>query len=119
LQLINQMVNKDNRFGLVVRLEASEILRAAQTYIGLVETLGRRATVLPVVFDRVVKQIEIDHPGLRHQAEQSMSISDALETVSGWLERVAERDPALFRQLTERITLKRAAPVATKEPINV
>lgn len=119
LQLINQMINKDNRFGLVVRLEASEILRAAQTYIGLVETLGRRATVLPRVFDRVVKQVDIDHPALRHQAEQSMSMSDALETVSGWLERVAERDPALFRQLTERITLKRTADAVTKEPVNV
>ena len=99
------MINKDNRFGLVMRLEASEILRAAQTYITLVETLGRRSVVLPVVFERVVQQIDRDHPELRHQSDENMSMSDAIETVSNWLERVAERDPALFRELTERIKL--------------
>ncbi len=118
LQIINQMVNKDNRFGLVMRLEASEILRAAQTYITLVETLGRRGVVLPIVFDRVVKQVEIDHPGLRHQADDSMGIGDALETVSNWLERVADRDPALFRQLTDRIKLGRKKPEPIKEITN-
>ncbi len=118
LQLINQMVNKDNRFGLVMRLEASEILRAAQTYISLVETLGRRSVVLPIVFERVVKQVELDHPGLRHQTDASMSMGDALETVSNWLERVAERDPALFRQLMERIKLGTTKPEPIKEVTN-
>lgn len=118
LQIINQLVNKDNRFGLVMRLEAGEVLRAAQTYITLVETLGRRETVLPVVFDRVVKQIEHDSPGLRHQADESMNIDDALETVSNWLERVADRDPALFSQLMQRIRLSQKKPTTEKEAVN-
>lgn len=118
LQVINQMINKDNRFGLVVRLEASEILRAAQTYITLVETLGRRGVVLPVVFDRVVKQVEHDFPGLRHQSDETMSVGDAIETVSNWLERVAERDPALFKTLTDRIKLSRNKAKPVKEVTN-
>lgn len=103
LQIINQMVNKDNRFGLVMRLDASEMMRAAQTYMTLVETLGRRNTVLPVVFAKVVAQVEIEYPGLAHQDDVTMSVSKAIETVTNWLERVAERDPILFRQLLERI----------------
>lgn len=118
MQIIGQMVNKDNRFGLVMRLDASEMLRAAQTYITLVETLGRREVVLPVVFDRVVKQVEMDHPDLRHQSDENMSIGEALEIVSNWLERVAERDPALFRQLTERIKLSNKPAEPIKEIIN-
>lgn len=118
LQIINQMVNKDNRFGLVMKLEASEMLRAAQTYITLVETLGRRGVVLPKVFDRVVAQVEVDFPGLRHEHDESMSIASALEIVSNWLERVAERDPALFQQLMSRIKLgsKPTKVMDIKEP---
>lgn len=121
LQIINQMVNKDNRFGLVMKLEASEMLRAAQTYISLVEKLGRRGAVLPKVFERVVKQVEIEFPELRHEKEDSMSVAAALEIVSSWLERVAERDPALFQQLMTRIKLggnTSSKIMDIKEPIN-
>ena len=106
MQIINKTVNKGNRFGLVVKIESSEILRAAQTYLNLVETLGRRQTVMPVVFERVVQQVPKDHPAILHLGDNSMSISDALETVTNWLERVAERDPVLFQELVGRIKLK-------------
>jgi predicted unusual protein kinase regulating ubiquinone biosynthesis (AarF/ABC1/UbiB family) len=109
--IINQMVNKNNRFGLVIRLEASEILRAAQTYMTLVDTLGRRNEVLPNVFAQVIAQVEKDHPELRHENEDTMSIANALDTVSNWLERVAERDPALFAELMHRIRLNKTVDV--------
>jgi hypothetical protein len=119
LQIVNEMVNKDNRFGLVMRLEASEMMRAAQTYITLVETLGRRNVVLPIVFDKVVKKTEFDFPGLAHQGDATMSISTALETVTNWLERVAERDPLLFKQLMDRIRLPVSSTISdVKEPEN-
>jgi hypothetical protein len=118
LQIINQMVNKDNRFGLVMRLDASEMMRAAQTYMTLVETLGRRNEVLPVVFSKVVAQIEHEYPGLAHQDDASMSVGRALETVTNWLERVAERDPILFRQLLERIRPATRTIDDVKEPEN-
>ena len=121
LQIINQMVNKDNRFGLIMKLEASEMLRAAQTYITLVEALGRRGAVLPNVFEAVVKQVNIDYPGLRNQHDERMSIANAFEIVSNWLERVAERDPVLFQQLMRRIKLGGGSPqkvMDVKEPAN-
>lgn len=111
LQIINQMVNKNNRFGLVMKLEATEILRAAQTYMTLVDTLGRRSAVLPHVFNGVVEQVGRDHPELAGQSEDHISIADALDTVSNWLERVAERDPALFRQLMTRIKLNKSVDI--------
>ncbi|HUD10604.1 MAG TPA: AarF/ABC1/UbiB kinase family protein [Candidatus Saccharimonadales bacterium] len=104
-QLMNQMVNKNNRFGLVLKLEASEILRAVQTYITLVDALGRRNVVLPKVFSNVVERVEREHPELAHDNDDDLSVSQALDIVSKWLERVAIRDPALFRQLVNRIKL--------------
>lgn len=108
IQIMNQVVNKNNRFGMVLKLEASEILRAAQTYITLVDALGRRGKVLPEVFANVVSRVEREHPELVHDNEDELSVSAALDIVSKWLERVATRDPALFRQLVNRIKLGNA-----------
>jgi hypothetical protein len=48
-----------------------------------------------------------------------MSISTALETVTNWLERVAERDPLLFKQLMDRIRLPVSSTISdVKEPEN-
>jgi predicted unusual protein kinase regulating ubiquinone biosynthesis (AarF/ABC1/UbiB family) len=112
LQIINQMINKDNRFGLVMRLEASEVLRAAQTYITLIESLRRRDSVLPRVFSEVIAKVDREHPELRHQQEDTMSVGAAIETVTRWLERVAQRDPALFRQLMTKIRISGDKPLA-------
>ena len=57
-----------------------------------------------------------------HQHDDQMSIADALEIVSNWLERVAERDPALFQQLMTRIKLGKVTPekvMDVKEPVGV
>jgi hypothetical protein len=103
LTMINQVVNKQNRFGLVLTVQSSEILRAAQTYITLVETLGRSKQVLPIMFRKSVNQISIDKPELNFEAPPKISISGALNIVTKWLERVAERDPMLFRKFMAQI----------------
>lgn len=105
LHILNQMINKDNRFGLIMKLEATEMLRAAQTYITLVDSLGRKGIVLPKVFDRVVHQVAAEHPEIVSAGDDSMSAGDAIDTVTRWLERVAERDPNLFSQLIARIRI--------------
>lgn len=119
MQIVNKTVNKGNRFGLVVKIEATEILRAAQTYSNLVETLGRRKQVMPVVFKMVAEQVPKDHPTILHGDANDMSISDAIDTVTNWLERVAERDPVLFQELVGRIKLKTGGNRKSKETRHV
>jgi hypothetical protein len=123
IQVLNQMINKNNRFGFVMKLDSSEILRAAQTYITLVDTLGRRSVVLPRVFREVCERVEREHPELLQQDDESVSVSQALEIVSKWLERVAMRDPKLFSQLMKRVKLNGAssavpAPAPKKEEVH-
>lgn len=104
LQTFNQTVNKGNRFGFIMRFESSEILRAAQTYMSTVEALGLRKEVLPQVFAEVVSQVRVKHPEYTTNNEKSLTVSDALEVINGWLERVATRDPVLFRQLMQQLS---------------
>lgn len=115
LKVFNQVVNKGNRFGLVVKLNASEMLRAAQTYMTLLEAIGDRRYILPRVFAEVQRRAAAEHPELLHQSDDAVSISEALETIHRWLERVAQRDPALFRQLVKRIKLHRSKDDSTEK----
>ena len=110
LGVINNVFNKNNRFGLVVKLEASDILRAVQTYSALVTSLGRYQQVVPEMMDRVVRDVKRLYPDLVNDTSDQITISDAIDTITGWLERVAERDPALFQRLMRKIRL-------TKNPI--
>lgn len=103
LQIFNQIVNKGNRFGFIMRFESSEILRAAQTYMTTVEAMGLRTDVLPVVFEQVVAETRRQHPEYTAMTDKNLTISQALEIANSWLERVATRDPMLFRQLMSKL----------------
>lgn len=111
-----QMVNKGNRFGLVVHLESSEILRAAQTYVAMIEALDVRNDVLPDLLQRTVTRVTNEHADIIHEADRIPTVSQALDTVNHWLERVATRDPVLFRQLLGLMTFARAN-TATAPPV--
>lgn len=114
LSVINRLVNKGNRFGLVMRLEASDILRAVQTYTALVSSLGRYQTVVPPMMDRVVKDVQNLYPESIADDDNQIGISEAIDIIMKWLERVAERDPALFRQLMSKIRLGSNQPAVKK-----
>ncbi|GAC1391153.1 MAG: hypothetical protein NVSMB46_02620 [Candidatus Saccharimonadales bacterium] len=106
LTIINSIVNKGNRFGLVMKLESSDIIRAIQTYTTLVSSLGRFQQVIPSTMDHVIQDVRNDYPEVLTDNDDHIAVADAIEIILNWLERVAERDPALFRQLVGTIRTK-------------
>lgn len=100
---INRVVNSGNRFGIVVKLDDSEMLRAAQSYITLVDSLGLKATVLPEAFHDGLQQVAAERPEYTQEEEPNISVNRAMEVISKWLERVANRDPALFKTFVTKI----------------
>lgn len=118
LSVINKLVNKGNRFGLVMRLEASDILRAVQTYTSLVGSLGRYQQVIPPMMDKVVQDVQRLYPEVIADQDNQIAVGDAIDIIMKWLERVAERDPALFRQLMAKIKMGSVKPVKpSKKPV--
>jgi hypothetical protein len=111
LSVINKLVNKGNRFGLIMRLEASDILRAVQTYTSLVGSLGRYQQVIPPMMSNVVRDVQKLYPEVINDGDNQIAIGDAIDIIMKWLERVAERDPALFRQLMSKIKMGNVKPV--------
>jgi hypothetical protein len=108
LHAFGQIANKDNRLGLVIRLESSEVLRAAQTYIAMLEALNRTG-MYPHILARAVEKIAREHPNIIHETDPSLSASQAIAIINKWLERVALRDPMLFTQLLRRISPREEA----------
>ncbi len=103
LVLVNKVVNNGNRFGLVMKLEATEILRAVQTYTTLISRLGRYEQVVPKIMHHAVNDIRQSYPEVTAKYEDNIGMGEAIEVITRWLERVANRDPALFQQLMHRL----------------
>ncbi len=103
LSSINQVVNSGNRFGIIVKLDDSEMLRAAQSYITLVDSFGLKGSVLPNAFNQGLSYVAKERPDYTKESDISMSANRAMEVISKWLERVANRDPALFKTFVSKI----------------
>lgn len=105
LSTLNQVVNSGNRFGVVVKVEDSEMLRAAQSYITLVDSLGLKSAVLPQAFQQGLEYVGKERPEFTQETESTMSLNRSLEIISKWLERVATRDPGLFKIFISKIRM--------------
>jgi len=103
LSTINQVVNNGNRFGIVLKLDDTEMLRAAQSYITLVDSFGLKSNVLPDAFRDGLAHVAKVRPDYTKENEVSMSANRAMEVISKWLERIANRDPALFKTFIGKI----------------
>ncbi|MFO0971204.1 MAG: AarF/ABC1/UbiB kinase family protein [Candidatus Saccharimonadales bacterium] len=113
LGTINQVVNSGNRFGIIVKLDDTEMLRAAQSYITLVDSFGLKGSVLPRAFKEGLEYVAKERPDYTKEGEVTMSANRAMEVISKWLERVANRDPALFKTFVNKI---KAAEATAKPP---
>ena len=115
LSTVNQVVNSGNRFGIIIKLDDTEMLRAAQSYITLVDSFGLKGSVLPAAFKKGLDHVAKVRPDYTKENEVNMSANRAMEVISKWLERVANRDPALFKTFVSKIkTAEKQAPAAKK-----
>jgi hypothetical protein len=87
-----------------MKIESADTLRAAQTFDGILTNLGIRHLVVGDVLRTVNARVLDEMPWLATETEPGMSVGHAIETVANWLERVADRDPALFKELTSKIS---------------
>ncbi len=106
IKTINQLTNKNNRFGLVMRIESADMIRAAQTYITLVESLTS-SQVLSRVFSRALETLRREHAELTRDDDNPVSLGRAVEIIASWLGRVGERDPQLFSVLSRKMNAEK------------
>jgi hypothetical protein len=103
------VINEGNRFGLRLRHDAPNFIRAAQMFVVLAEGLGCKREVFTKVFGAVVDQVEADQEVLEGM-QRVGDIDRALQVVAAWLDRVSAKDPALFRRLYGQIKGQEKVP---------
>lgn len=115
ITLINKVANQNNRFGFKMKVESTEMIRAVQSGITLVDSLNLYPQVMPLVYEKVIKQVADKQPELSGTNDPDMTINQAIDILYGWMERVANRDPALFQNLMSKLHLKSATDKASGE----
>ena len=101
----NKMMNEGNKFGLILKLEDTSIMRSSQSFMTLLYSLGLYKKILPKITSRVLESARAKYPEITHDVA-TVSMGEAIETVSAWLERVAEKDPQLFKELSTKLRQK-------------
>lgn len=97
-QFFEKTINEGNRFGLNISFDGSVLMRAASTYMSIVDGFGYREEVIPGVFEDVIADIENSGITLESKPETT-EVSRAIEILSDWIEDITDRDPFLFRDL--------------------
>jgi len=100
----NKVFNSGNRFGLILKFEETAMMRSAQSFTSLMVALGLYKKVMPRVTERVIKQVEKTYGSELHTSEP-VSLSDAIDVVTSWLERIADKDPKLFNEISRKIRM--------------
>lgn len=106
VMLFNRIANQNNRFGFNLKVEATEMLRATQSALSLIDSFGMYQQVMPGVYSRVLETVGEVYPELSSRGDPDMSAGQAIDVLYGWLERVANRDPALFQSLMSKLQIK-------------
>lgn len=100
--VFGKIVNQNNRFGLRLKNDSPNFLRAVQMFIILAEGFQCKLAIMPNVFERVITQVEAEQD-FADNIEQNPDINRALEIVAAWLDRVSSKDPILFNRLCKHI----------------
>ena len=107
ISILDNLANQDNRLALQTRVEDSQVIRAGLAFHSLLANLGLYQQVMGPVYEKVIPRIQEAYPALRTQSDPEMSSGLALDIVSSWLERVANRNPSLFRELIAHLQLSK------------
>lgn len=102
---VNNVINDRNRFGLVGKMQDADMMRSWLTYNNFLKSIGKRQ-LISRIYDRIMTQVEKEMPELESDEPPHISLATAVDIMSSWLERVAQRDPMLFRQLMSQLHFK-------------
>jgi len=98
-RLVNNTINEGNRLALELDVDGALITKAAQMYMMVLHSLGMKRGVMRNVFARTIEAVE-NNPDIDLKPAPQPDIAAAIETITRWLEKIAERDPLLYRRLT-------------------
>ena len=121
ISLFDRLINNNNKFGFRIKIQDAEMLRAIIAPSYFIDALGLFKPVMSITYPKLIKQVNKVYPELQTQAEPTVSNSAAIDIIFGWLERVANADPALFNHIVKKLQLSQAliARSSNNQPLTV
>lgn len=98
--LFTQVINKGNRFGLHLTLEAPAFARSTQIFLHIVHRLGCDKQLLRRSWERVLAANQNLQPA-QSAAYDNETIDYSMHTIASWLERLHYSDPGLYKRITQ------------------
>ncbi len=107
LRLFRQSVNEQNRLGIVMTSDAADMLKSTITFLEVIRSTGEYKESFPVIYHSLQRSIAFADSGqmAASQSKPNPLPEHALEFLSSWLSRIADKDPFLYRQITAKISL--------------
>ena len=105
--MFDRIVNRNNRFGFSMSIPDAEMMRAIMSFITLIDSLGVFREVMQPTYTKVIDKVNQVYPEVQTKPDPDMSIGRALDILHEWLERVANKDPVLFRNLMSKLNAGR------------
>lgn len=93
------IINSGNRFQIFTRIQDGPLLRSLVTYNSLVTEMGYR-NILANVYEHVMRYVRENLPDLEYEPAPTLSLNDALEIMSAWLDKIAQTDYELYRLIS-------------------
>lgn len=105
MRLFNQSINRQNRFGITINLDAADMLKSAGTCINVIRAVGTHEQNFPVIYHGLQRAIAVAESGKLPESESTPDPRPeyALEFLSSWLASIADSDPFLYKQITGTI----------------
>ncbi len=94
--MFTSVVNKDNRFCLKYDLDGPELIRAANLFIGMLDTLGMKHAVMKEAYTLALERTK-DVPLSNRQP--ALHPETAMEILAGWFDQISQKNPQLYRQI--------------------
>jgi hypothetical protein len=95
--LLNNVINKNNRFCLKYDVDGPEFIRASILFTKLTRLLAINQEVLQVTYNTVVERIH--QKGFVAAEQQSLHPEAALEVMAAWIDQLSYKNPLLHQQI--------------------
>lgn len=98
LSLFKDAVGNVANLGFKLQIGHLEVQRSLHTFVQLLDSLGLKRELWPVILSQAVERIERDHADLVH-SHKIMLLDEAVEYLYAWSERLSPLNSEVARQL--------------------
>lgn len=102
-RIFTAIINEGNRFGIHIKTTSLNLMKSAQIYMTVLAAVDPTSNTMKDVLDAIIKVADTKLDLIGEFKANTYTTSESLNIITKWLAEVAQKDPKLFKKLTQRI----------------